>query len=292
MIFRNFGTTGFNVSAIGYGAGTIGDHQIPEKVAETMLNTVLDAGINLIDTARGYGISEERIGKYISQRRNEFVLSTKVGYGIDGIPDWTYDCIIKGIEAALQRLQTDYIDIVHLHSCPIEILQKGEVIDALEKVRSDGKVRILAYSGENDALKYAVQTQRFQSVMASLNICDQRVIDHPLPAAKNQGMGFIAKRPVANAPWRFTQQPNGHYCEAYWLRWKKMGLQFDIGWQELALRFSAFRFGNDSCIVGTMNIDHLKENIAIVEKGKLPEEIVFSCRNAFRQHDQQWIGQI
>lgn len=292
MIFRNFGTTELNVSAIGYGAGTIGDPRIPEKVAETMLNTVLDSGINLIDTARGYGISEERIGKYISHRRNEFVLSTKVGYGIDGIPDWTYDCIINGIEAALQRLQTDFIDIVHLHSCSVDILQNGEVIDALEKARSDGKTRIIAYSGENDALKYAVQTQRFQSVMASLNICDQRVIDHPLPAAKNQGMGFIAKRPVANAPWRFSEQPNGHYCEEYWHRWKKMGLHFDIGLQELALRFSAFTFGNDCCIVGTMNIDHLKENIAIAEKGKLPEEIVTTCRNAFHQHGQQWIGQI
>src|SRR5262244_1850636 len=97
---RRFGNTGLTVSALGYGAGQIGDLRIDEKDVERILNSVLDCGITLIDTARGYGASEERIGKHISHRRHEFVLSTKVGYGIPGYSDWTYDCIKAGVDEA------------------------------------------------------------------------------------------------------------------------------------------------------------------------------------------------
>ncbi|MCL6494566.1 MAG: aldo/keto reductase [Ignavibacterium sp.] len=84
MIYRKFGNTDLQVSAIGFGAGEIGDYNLPDSEVEKLLNTALDLGINLIDTARGYYASEERIGKFISHRRGEFILSTKVGYGIDG----------------------------------------------------------------------------------------------------------------------------------------------------------------------------------------------------------------
>ena len=87
---RIFGNTGLKVSVLGFGAGHIGSENLPEQEAESLLHQVLDSGITLIDTARAYGLSEERIGKYLSRRRSEFVLSTKVGYGIDGFENWTY----------------------------------------------------------------------------------------------------------------------------------------------------------------------------------------------------------
>ena len=116
MIYRTFAGEDIKVSALGYGAGLIGISDLDNNSVEVLLNSVLDLGINLIDTARGYGLSEERIGQFISHRRKEFILSTKVGYDIPGTTDWTYDCIIKGIDAALVKPRTDYIDIVHLHS--------------------------------------------------------------------------------------------------------------------------------------------------------------------------------
>ncbi|UCH65697.1 MAG: aldo/keto reductase, partial [Ignavibacterium sp.] len=243
-------------------------------------------------TARGYGISEKRIGRHLSHRRDEFLLSTKVGYGIEGYTDWTYDCIIAGVEEALHRLKTDYIDIVHLHSCLTETLQKGEVIDALEEVERQGKVRVAAYSGENEAFDFAVNSHRFGSGMSSLNICDQQIIDRILHIAKAKGMGFIAKRPIANAPWRFTEQPSGHYSEEYWLRWKQMNLDLGMNELEVALRFSAFTYGVDSCIVGTINVEHIKKNAELINKGKLLEEIVSQIQKAFRQNDNNWIGQL
>ncbi|MHB1686616.1 MAG: aldo/keto reductase [Ignavibacteriaceae bacterium] len=289
---RNFGNSGIKIFPLGFGAGHIGSNQLTEGEIDNLLNSVLDIGINLIDTARGYGASEERIGKYISHRRNEFILSTKVGYDIPGYSDWTYDCIIAGVNSALQILKTDYIDIVHLHSCPLGTLEYGEVINALQKTVDDGKVRVAAYSGENNELDFSIHSGRFGSVQTSINIFDQKNLDYILPEAKKRGIGVIAKRPVGNVPWQYQEQPYGKYAEEYWLRMKKMNLDFGESWLGTALRFTAFTEGVDTFIAGTSNLNHLKSNLKILENGPLPEEIYSHIRNTFKQNDDNWIGQV
>ncbi len=141
MQTRALGNTGLNVTPLGFGAMHLNDQRVSEADAGRLLNQVLDLGVNLIDTARGYGLSEERIGRHLAKRRHEFVLSTKVGYGMAGVPDWTYACIVAGVEAAMTRMRCDFLDIVHLHSCPLPILQQGEVISALEDCKRGGKLR-------------------------------------------------------------------------------------------------------------------------------------------------------
>ncbi len=290
MIKRKFGLNGFEVSALGFGAGHIGGSNISDNEAGKLLNYALDNGINLFDTARGYGLSEERIGKFLSYRREEFILSTKVGYDIPGYENWTYDIIPAGIEAALKKLRTDYIDIVHLHSCSKDVLLKGEVIDALEKAKRDGKIKVAAYSGENEDLSYAVHSGRFGSLQTSVNPTDQRDIADIIPKAKEEGMGVIAKRPVSNALWRYDKRPAENYAEEYWLRWQKMNLHFDIKPEELFLRFSAFTPGVDTAILGTSSIEHLKEAMHAVDKGGLPEEIYERIRKSFAENDDNWVG--
>ncbi|MBZ0200213.1 MAG: aldo/keto reductase [Ignavibacteriaceae bacterium] len=292
MEFRDFGNAGFKVSVIGFGAGQIGDNSHSEKEVENLLNHVLDSGINLIDTARSYGASEERIGKYISHRRDEFYLSTKVGYGVEGVSDWSFAAVTMGVEEALVKMRTDVIDIVHLHSCPIETLLRGEVVEALDNLVVQGKVKVVAYVGESEALKYAVASGKFGGVQASVNIFDQRDIDGTLPDAKKNGVGVIAKRPGGNAPWRYTERPIGHYCEVYWKRMKRMNLQLLMGWQETALRFAAFTNGVSSIITGTASIPHLDENIKIVSRGKLPDKCYNGIRESFKWNDDNWRGQI
>lgn len=289
---RQFGFTGLKVSALGFGAGHIGDGNADEKQINKLLNTAVDRGINLIDTARGYGASEERIGKFLSHRRKEIILSTKVGYGIQGYSDWTYDCVLAGIDEALKKLCTDYIDIVHLHSCSSDILKNNGVIDALEKAKEEGKIRVSAYSGENEDLAYAIESGRFGSIQTSINIADQKNLDSLLPRAKVKGMGVIAKRPAANAPWRFIEQPVGKYVEEYWLRLKRMNLRLDLDLHEIALRFAAFTWGVDSVIAGTNDINHLLDNIKQIEKGPLSYDVYYEIRNAFKQNDINWIGQL
>lgn len=290
---RKFGKTGIEVSVLGFGAMHLGNAKIDDAIADRMLNEVLDLGINLIDTARAYGKSERQIGQFISHRRNEFILSTKVGYDVQWQPDWSYEAVVGGIDQALKLMKTDYIDIVHLHSCSMDILRQGDVIRGLEQKKKEGKVRFIAYSGENDALKLAVSSGKFDSIQVSVNICDQRIIDDPLPEAVEQGLGVIAKRPVANAPWRFSSPPVGHYSAEYWHRLNKMGIDRDgMDWLELALRFSAYTPGVSTCIAGTTNSDHLKENIRTLEKGPLEPDIVENIRSEFHKNDDNWIGVI
>ena len=292
MQLRDFGLTGLKVSPLGLGCGNLGRSDISEHTAEDLLRSALDLGVTLMDTARGYGKSEERIGKYLSKRRSEFVLSTKVGYGIPGFQDWTPACVVAGVHEALRLLKTDRIDIVHFHSCPKETLVEPGMIDALLALVEQGKVVVAAYSGENEDLAYAVGTGRFKSMQCSVNICDQRTIDHPLPQARERGMGVIAKRPVANTPWRYSKRPVGQYVDEYWKRWKAMNLEFDIEWQELALRFTAFTWGVDTCVLGTTNPEHLRQSVEAIRKGPLPKEIYTRIRNTFRTHDSGWNGQI
>ena len=292
MEYREYGNSGLKVSVVGFGAGQIGNNSQSEKEIEILLNHVLDSGINLIDSARSYGLSEERIGKYLSHRRDEFFISTKIGYGIKGVSDWSSDAIAKGVEEALKKYRTDRLDFVHLHSCPIETLLRGEVIDALEKMVEQGKVKVAGYSGENEALKYAVASGKFSGVQTSVNIFDQQDIDATLLDAKKNGLGVIAKRPTGNAPWRFNVKPTGHYCEEYWMRMKRMNLQINMDWQEAALRFSAYTGGVTSIITGTTNLKHLDENIKLVSQGKLPADIYNEIRNSFKFNDNNWRGQI
>src|SRR5688572_13935144 len=94
---RHFGTTGLDVSPLGFGAGHIGDPAMEESEFAALLGAALDAGIRLVDTARGYGLSEERIGRHLARRRDEFLLSTKVGYDVPGFENWTGPCITAGV---------------------------------------------------------------------------------------------------------------------------------------------------------------------------------------------------
>ena len=288
---RPYGQTGLTVSALGLGAGQLGEARLSEPAAAALLTAAIDAGINLIDTAPSYGLSEQRIGRHLASRRDQVVLSTKLGYGVDGVEDWTGPCITAGIEQALRVLRTDRIEIAHLHSCPRATLERGDVVDALERGKRDGKIRAMAYSGENDDLAYAMAMQRFDGFMASLNLCDQRVINTTLPAL--HGNGFITKRPSANHPWRFEQRPVGDYCEPYWQRWKAMDLpNYGLDWGELAIRFALSIPGVASAIVGTGNIAHLQQNLDWAAAGSLDASLMQELHARFRQHDDDWSGQI
>jgi aryl-alcohol dehydrogenase-like predicted oxidoreductase len=291
MQTRRYGRTGLQTSALGLGAGQLGDARLTEAEATDLIATALDGGVTLIDTAPSYGLSEQRLGRHLGARRDTVVLSTKLGYGVEGIPDWTGRCITAGVEQALRVLRTDRLDIAHLHSCPWEVLAADEVIAALVAAREAGKVRAIAYSGENEDLAYALGRPEFDGFMASLNLFDQRAIDEALP--RLDGRGFIAKRPVANHPWRFAQRPVGDYCEPYWERWQAMGLDSEgLDWGELALRFTLSIPGVSSAIVGTGRAAHLREAIGWAGNGALPAASIARWRDAFRARDRDWKGQV
>ena len=263
MHTRPFGRTGLTVSALGLGAGHLGSPALGEDEAGSLLNQAVDLGVTFIDTARGYGLSEERIGRHLAYRRGDFVLATKCGYGLDGLEDWTPACISAGVDAALRRLQTDYLDVMLFHSCPRDVLARPGLIEALEAAVQAGKVRVMGYSGENEDLAYALATGRFGAIECSVNPFDQRGLYSLVREAAAQGVGVIAKRPLGNAPWRHAQRPVGDYAEAYWGR-----------------------------MTGTGSAANLRRNVAIAEAGPLPADQVAALSAAFRTHGDAWYGQL
>jgi aryl-alcohol dehydrogenase-like predicted oxidoreductase len=288
-----FGSSGIEVSRLGLGAGGLGDMSLSEREAERLLLGAVDRGVTFFDAARSYGAAEERIGRYLGARRGEVVLSTKGGYGIPGVSDWTGDAVRRGIDDALGRMRTDRIDVFHLHSCPAEVLARDDILGALSEARTAGKIRVAAYSGENEALWRAVESGAFGSVQCSVNLFDQRAIDGAIASAAARGLGVVGKRPLANCAWRFSERPLGQYAEEYWLRMRAMAFDATpLEWAELALRFAAFAPGVCSVIVGTTRLEHLEENLSVLERGPLDEAVHGRIRDAFRAHDDGWVGQV
>ena len=290
MIRRPLGHTGLTVSGLGFGAMHINDQRTSEAQASALLNGVLDAGITLLDTARGYGLSEERIGRHLSHRRQEFVLSTKVGYGVEGVPDWTYECIVHGVERALRLMRTDWLDIVHLHSCPLPVLEQGEVIRALRACQAAGKLRVAAYSGDNAEVDFAIASGTFGSLQTSISLCDQAHLAVRAARADHAGIGVIAKRPLAGAIWRHARRPDDFAEGQYWDRFHAMGLESAEDLAEVALRFVAFHSGAASAIVGTASPERLQRNVQALARGPLPASEVCRLRDAFEARGADWPG--
>jgi aryl-alcohol dehydrogenase-like predicted oxidoreductase len=283
------------VSALGLGAAQIGDDEVGDAQAGRLLNAALDMGITLIDTARGYGQSEARIGRHIAHRRSEFTLSTKIGYGIEGHADWTPGIIEAGVDAACELLRTEHIDIVHLHSCALQTLQHSGVVEELLRVRDKGKIGVAAYSGDNAELAWAVASGAFGGVQCSVNLFDQTNLRNTLPESKTQAkrLGVIAKRSLGNAPWRFAQRPVGDYCETYWQRLQ--ALSYDtagLPWDEFALRFTAWLPEVSCAIVGTASEAHLRHNVELVQRGPLPTDVMEAVRLRFSEVGVDWPAEI
>jgi aryl-alcohol dehydrogenase-like predicted oxidoreductase len=288
---RALGRTGLEVSVLGLGAGQIGDPALAERDAERLLLGAVDLGVTLIDAARSYGLAEARIGRILAGRRSAVILSTKVGYGIPGFADWTGPCVAAGIDAALERMATDRLDIVHFHSCPREVLERGDVVGAMLDAVHAGKVRVAAYSGENEALAWAAESGAFSSLQASVNLCDQGSLHGTLAAAAARGIGVLAKRSLANAPWRFASEPEAPDVAEYWRRFRALALP-DLGlpWPEVAIRFTAFAPGVSACLVGTSRLAHLREVAAMVARGPLPAAGGAAIGEAFARRGGSWPG--
>src|SRR5947209_14376742 len=274
---RRLGKTDMDVSVLGFGGSEIGyEHASPETVAE-LLNSALDAGLNVIDTAECYYNSEELIGQTVSGRRKEFYLFTKCGHphGFGERADWSKDSILESIQRSLRRLKTDKIDIVQLHSCSENELRKGEAIDALQTARDRGYVRYIGYSGDSHAARFAVETGAFDTLQTSVNIADQEAIDLMLPIAREKQMGVIAKRPIANAAWKTGHRPIDSYHHEYWERLQKLNYDFlhhDLEKSiSIALRFTLGLPGVHTAIVGTKKPERCEENAKLLEDGPLEE---------------------
>ena len=283
------------VSVLGFGGSEIGYERVSGRTVARLLGTALDTGLNVIDTAECYEDSEILIGKAIGERRRECYLFTKCGHaGGWGRANWRPKALLASIERSLQRLSTDAVDLIQLHSCSLTELKKGDVIDALERARERGLARYIGYSGDGEAARYAIECGRFHTLQTSVNIADQEALDLTLPLARRREMGVIAKRPLANVAWRYTRRPESYYAD-YWMRLRKLEYPFlrDESDIATALRFTVSVPGVHTAIVGTTRPERWPANAALLGRGSLPKQEFDAIRARWREvAEPSWEGQV
>jgi hypothetical protein len=288
-----------DVSVLGFGGSEIGYERASAEGVTELLNRALDAGLNVIDTAECYYNSEELIGQAVSNRRKEFYLFTKCGHphGMESSANWSKDSILESVTRSLQRLKTDRLDLLQLHSCSEAELRKGEVIDALQTAREKDYTRYIGYSGDSRAAHFAVESGAFDTLQTSINIADQEAIDLALPLAREKQMGVIAKRPIANAAWKTGHRPIDSYHHEYWERLRKLNFDFVRGdlnrSVSIALRFTLSVPGVHTAIVGTKKPERWSQNAQLLEAGPLGEKEFQAIRDRWEEcAPRTWIGQI
>jgi aryl-alcohol dehydrogenase-like predicted oxidoreductase len=305
--YRVLGKTGLRVSALGFGGSEVGYQAVAQKTVDQILNTALDAGINVIDTAECYADGEALIGKAITKRRAEVVLMTKCGHAPLGSaaerasgyaqPDWDPAMLARSIERSLKNLRTDHVEVMQFHSPSLETLKDGRAIQVLQKARERGQARFVGCSIDSDDAVYAVESGVFDTLQISVSIADQEAIERVLPKAIARGMGVIVKRPIANTAWRHGKQPPGDwYTRPYWDRLRKLDYKFLHRSVEdavaVALRFTLGTAGVTTAIVGTTRPARIAQNIEHASAGPLPPAEYEAIRARWRSvASADWSGQ-
>ena len=295
---RRLGRTDIVASVLGFGGSEIGYERASVRTVERLLGGALAAGLNVVDTAECYEDSEELIGKAIGGRRRDVHLFTKCGHpGGWSRANWRPKSLLTSIERSCQRLRTDYLDLIQLHSCSLAELRKGDVIAALEQARERGWARYIGYSGDGEAARYAVECGRFDTLQTSVSVADQHVIEQTLPLARARDVGVIAKRPLANVAWRYARKPSEPYYQTYWSRLRRLDYTFLRDLPDIAvgtaLRFTLSVPGVHTAIVGTRQPERWQQNAALLAAGALPPTELERIRSRWREvADHTWDGQV
>jgi aryl-alcohol dehydrogenase-like predicted oxidoreductase len=284
-------------SVLGFGGSEIGYEGASLRTVDRLLGAAIDAGLNVIDTAECYEDSEALIGAALGARRNDVHLLTKCGHPRGyGRGDWRAASLLSSIERSLKRLRTDRLDLIQLHSCELAELRKGEAITALERARARGLTRYIGYSGDGEAARFAVGCGRFDTLQTSVSIADQEAIELTVPAAMKQQMGVIAKRPIANAAWRYARRPAEPYYQPYWTRLRALDYAFLRDAERavsVALRFTLADPGVHTAIVGTKRPGRWAENARLLEAGPLPAAEYERIRARWKEvAEPGWTGQV
>lgn len=229
---RRFGSTDLTVSEAGFGCARIGGVFEGSTKADLvrLLHAAFEQGVTFYDTADMYtqGESERLLGEAFRGRRDQIVIASKAGFclptqkkavarikplvrpvfqrlGIkrESIPaslkgtitqDFAPAYLVKAVEGSLRRLRTDYLDLFQLHSPPTEVLEKGEFLDPLEKLRREGKIRYYGVSCETtpDAL-ICLRYPEIAALQIRLSLLEQSPLAQVLPRARARGVAVIAR---------------------------------------------------------------------------------------------------
>jgi aryl-alcohol dehydrogenase-like predicted oxidoreductase len=281
---RTLGRTGLQVTMLGYGAmeirGAPRGRDVTDEQSETILHAVLDAGINYIDTSIDYGVSEERIGRYIGDRRSEYYLASKCGCVVGAPPAphgqtsphlFTRDNILRGVEQSLARMRTDYLDVLQFHISPSrKTLEEHGAVDTVLELKRAGTTRFVGMSGTLPHLTDHIAMGVFDVFQIPYSAVE-REHEAIITAAAKAGAGIVIRGGAAKgAP------TDGKHDGVQWDRWQKVQLDDLLDGMtsmEFILRYTFTHPDMHTNIVGTINPDHLRHNVDVVRQGPLPAEV-------------------
>jgi aryl-alcohol dehydrogenase-like predicted oxidoreductase len=236
MQLRNFGNTALRVSELGFGCARIGGiFQSNPRTFVDLLSFAYDSGITFFDTADmyGQGESEALLGRAFQGRRDKVVIASKAGYTLpsrrrwaskikpllrpviralkikrDRLPagasgalsqDFSSKHLLAAVNGSLRRLRTDYLDVLQLHSPPLEVVQRGEWLPALEELQRTGKIRYYGIAVDSiDAGLAALEYPGVSSLQFRLSLLEPAGAAELFPAAQRRGVGVIARECLAN----------------------------------------------------------------------------------------------
>lgn len=284
MIKKILGRTGLEVTQLGFGAmelrgpKTWRGRDITEAQSEKILNAVLDAGINFIDTSYDYGFSEERIGRYITHRRNEYYLATKCGCDPKDVGDhfetphtWTRDNLLRNIHGSLDRMKTDYVDILQLHNPTLEAVRDNKLVEVLKEIQDQKLTRFIGISTTLPELPEFVNMGVFDTFQIPYS-CLEPMHHDAITLVGQAGSGVIIRGGLGQGGPEGNADAPGSRTSV----WGKVSLD-DLCEKmtpaELILRYTLSHPHCHTTIVGTLSPEHLADNLTAAAKGSLSKDL-------------------
>jgi aryl-alcohol dehydrogenase-like predicted oxidoreductase len=281
---RRLGRTDLTVTRLGFGAMELrgprvwNGREVSDAQAQRILDAVLEAGITFIDTSNDYGRSEALIGTFLSERREQFALATKVGCSMvpagdhDETPhEWTRDHVLWNIEDSLSKLRTSHVDLLQLHNATVEEAERGGLVDVLNEIRAAGKTRWIGASSTAPHLATFIDWGVFDAFQVPYSALE-RTHEGLLQRAHDAGAGTIVRGGVARG-----EPGAGRGAQDRWQVWERAGLDELRGPHETRtqwmLRFTLSHPAVDTVIVGTLDPTHLAANVRAVGAGPLPADV-------------------
>ncbi|HEX5057229.1 MAG TPA: aldo/keto reductase [Gammaproteobacteria bacterium] len=232
---RSLAKTGVAVSEIGLGCWQFGGDFGPmdEATAFEIMQAAVDSGINFFDTADVYGAgrSEALIGEFLRQSKQPIFVATKFGRNAKVYPDkYSEAALRRAVDAALERLSQDAIDLLQLHCVPIGLLREAKVFDWLRRIQDEGLIRYFGASVETEEEgMLCLQQEGLVSLQVIVNIFRQRPLEQLLPAAKARGVGIIVRLPLASGLLSGRYTRDTHFAPTDHRTYNRDGQVFSVG---------------------------------------------------------------
>jgi aryl-alcohol dehydrogenase-like predicted oxidoreductase len=325
MEYRELGRTGWQVSALSFGAWAIGGTwgTVDDQESMAALHRALDRGANFFDTADVYGDgrSERLLARLRRERPEEFYIATKAGRRLNPhvAGGYTRQNLTAFVERSLKNLETEAIDLLQLHCPPTEVYYMPEVFGVLDDLVVAGKLRYYGVSVEKveEALK-AIEYPNVQSVQIIFNIFRQRPADLFFSEAQRRRVGILARVPLASGllSGKFTRAsmfaPDDHRAfnrlgEAFDRGETFSGLDFEVGLQaaealrplvppnwtmtQIALRWILMFAAVTCAIPGAKRPAQVEENLKAVNLPPLSEATMAGIRDLYNQYVRPHVHQ-